>query len=142
MPFVLGGKTLRLNRPFTHEGVQYPANWLHLASDEDKVKIGIEILPDVPVEPDDPFLDEIIVSSLKQDLKAKAKDTVAHALAESDWYIIRQTEEGIPVPEDIAQYRKNLRKELDLVRVRIDAASNMEELEEAAKSDLIYLVVR
>jgi hypothetical protein len=136
MPFVLGGKTLRLNRPFTHEGVQYPANWLHLASEEDKVKIGIEILPD------DPFLDEIIVSSLKRDLKAKAKDTVAHALAQSDWYIIRQMEDGTPVPEDIAQYRKNLREELDLVRGRIDEASNMEELEEAAKSDLIYLVVR
>ena len=43
---VLDGKPLAYDRPFTHDGIQYPANWLRLSSPEEKAAIGIEERPD------------------------------------------------------------------------------------------------
>lgn len=41
MPFKLGTKTIQLDTPFTHNDIQYPANWVRLASEEDKSAIGM-----------------------------------------------------------------------------------------------------
>ena len=41
MPFKLGTKTIQLDTPFTHNDIQYPANWIRLASEEDKANIGL-----------------------------------------------------------------------------------------------------
>jgi len=41
MPFKLGNKTIQLDTPFTHNDIQYPANWIRLASEEDKEAIGL-----------------------------------------------------------------------------------------------------
>ena len=45
---VLDGKPLAYDRPFTHDGIQYPANWLRLSSPEEKAAIGIEERPNPP----------------------------------------------------------------------------------------------
>lgn len=39
--FLLDNKPLRIDTPFTHEGNQYPRNWLRFASAQDKAAIGI-----------------------------------------------------------------------------------------------------
>jgi len=41
MPFKLGTKTIQLDTPFTHNDIQYPANWIRLASEADKSAIGL-----------------------------------------------------------------------------------------------------
>ena len=41
MPFKLGTKTIQLDTPFTHNDIQYPSNWIRLASEEDKSAIGM-----------------------------------------------------------------------------------------------------
>jgi len=41
MPFKLGTKTIPLDTPFTHNDIQYPANWIRLATEEDKSAIGL-----------------------------------------------------------------------------------------------------
>jgi hypothetical protein len=41
MPFKLGTKTIQLDTPFTHNELQYPSNWIRLASEEDKSAIGL-----------------------------------------------------------------------------------------------------
>ena len=41
MPFKLGTKTIQLDTPFTHNELQYPANWIRLASEKDKSAIGM-----------------------------------------------------------------------------------------------------
>ena len=47
MGFLLNGQPLRVGRPFTDaDGVQYPSNWLRLASEADKAAIGITWEPD------------------------------------------------------------------------------------------------
>ena len=39
--YKLNGKPLTLDRPFTVDGVQYPSNWLRMASEADKAALGI-----------------------------------------------------------------------------------------------------
>ena len=45
---LLDGKPLSYDRAFTHDGIQYPANWLRLASWEEKSAIGITEVPNPP----------------------------------------------------------------------------------------------
>jgi len=54
MPFKLGTKTIQLDTPFTHNDIQYPANWIRLASEADKAAIGL-VWEDEPVRADDRF---------------------------------------------------------------------------------------
>jgi hypothetical protein len=54
MPFKLGTKTIQLDTPFTHNDIQYPANWIRLASEEDKSAIGMTWEDDA-VRADDRF---------------------------------------------------------------------------------------
>jgi len=54
MPFKLGTKTIQLDTPFTHNDIQYPANWIRLASEADKDAIGLTWEAD-PVRADDRF---------------------------------------------------------------------------------------
>ena len=39
--YKLNGKPLTLDRPFTVDDVQYPSNWLRMASEADKAALGI-----------------------------------------------------------------------------------------------------
>jgi len=41
MPFKLGTRTIQLDTPFTHNDIQYPANWIRLASEAYKFAIGM-----------------------------------------------------------------------------------------------------
>lgn len=54
MPFKLGTKTIQLDTPFTHNEIQYPSNWVRLASEEDKSAIGMTWEVD-PVRASDVF---------------------------------------------------------------------------------------
>ena len=54
MAYKLNGKTLQADRGFTHDGVQYPRNWLRLASEIDKKNLGITWEADA-VRADDRF---------------------------------------------------------------------------------------
>jgi len=44
--FQLDNKPLALDTPFTHGGISYPANWLRLASPEERAAIGITEVAD------------------------------------------------------------------------------------------------
>jgi hypothetical protein len=46
--FILDGKPLSPDVAFTHEGIQYPANFLRLSTLEEKEAIGITEVPDPP----------------------------------------------------------------------------------------------
>ena len=54
MAYKLNGKTLPIDRGFTHNEIQYPSNWLRIASQEDKDAIGITWEAD-PVRADDRY---------------------------------------------------------------------------------------
>ena len=52
--FLLNGNPLAVDTAFTNDGIQYPANWLRLASAEEKEAIGITEVADA-VRADDRF---------------------------------------------------------------------------------------
>jgi hypothetical protein len=54
MAYKLNGKTLPLDRGFTHNDINYPRNWLRLATEEDKQRLGITWEAD-PVRHDDRY---------------------------------------------------------------------------------------
>jgi len=54
MAFKLNGKTLLIDRGFTHNNIQYPRNWLRLSTQEDKDALGITWEAD-PVRHDDRY---------------------------------------------------------------------------------------
>jgi len=54
MAFKLNGKTLPIDRGFTHNDIQYPRNWLRLSTQEDKDSLGITWEAD-PVRHDDRY---------------------------------------------------------------------------------------
>lgn len=54
MAFLLNGQPLAVDTPFTANDIQYPANWLRLATAEEKEAIGITEVADA-VRADDRF---------------------------------------------------------------------------------------
>jgi hypothetical protein len=41
MPFKIGDKVIPLDTPFTHNEIQFPSNWIRLATEEEKSAIGL-----------------------------------------------------------------------------------------------------
>jgi hypothetical protein len=41
MPFKIGDKVIPLDTPFTHNEIQFPNNWIRLATEEEKLAIGL-----------------------------------------------------------------------------------------------------
>ena len=54
MAYKLNGKTLPVDRAFTHDQIQYPRNWLQLSTKEDRDALGIT-WEDDPVRADDRY---------------------------------------------------------------------------------------
>lgn len=54
MAYKLNGKTLQADRGFTHDGVQYPRNWLVKSTEAERTAIGITWEAD-PVRADDRY---------------------------------------------------------------------------------------
>jgi hypothetical protein len=54
MAFKLNSNTLPIDRGFTHNDINYPRNWLRLATEEDKQRLGITWEAD-PVRADDRY---------------------------------------------------------------------------------------
>ena len=52
--FLLDNKPLPIDTAFTHDGIQYPSNWIRFASAEDKAAIGITEVAE-PTRADDRF---------------------------------------------------------------------------------------
>ena len=53
--FLLNNQPLAVDTPFTANEIQYPANWLRLASAEEKVAIGITEVADIDMNFDNRF---------------------------------------------------------------------------------------
>ena len=54
MAYKINGKTLTIDRGFTHNEIQYPKNWLQLSTQEEKDAIGVTWEAD-PVRADDRY---------------------------------------------------------------------------------------
>lgn len=115
--FILDGKPLPLDVPFEHDGIQYPANWLRLATPEERAAIGIEEVPD-PEPYDQRFYwgydaeGNLIPKDHGQLIELWTKQTRATAnslLAPTDWIIIREADNGKPADPLIKVWRQDVR---------------------------------
>jgi hypothetical protein len=129
--FILDGKPLSPDAAFTHNGIQYPANWLRLASPEEREAIGITEVPD-PAPVDFRFYWDTGIPKDHTQLVGQwitsTKVTAGTLLTPSDWYITRQAETGLAVPQDVLDRRAEIRAYSNTKEQAILATTSTEEL--------------
>jgi len=135
--FILDGKPLSPDSAFTTpDGTQYPANWLRLATPDERAAIGITEVPD-PTPYDERFYwgydaDGNLIpkdhGQLVQQWVNQTKEIAASLLNRFDWYIVRQAETGKAVPQEVLDYRAAVRTISDNREVMITGTDDTEQL--------------
>ena len=143
MAFQLNSKPLATDVAFkTSDGTQYPANWLRLASADEKKKIGITEVADEAAY-DQRFYwgvgnakelvdktekidgKDVTTKGLKTNWVDQQKETAGSLLAPSDWYVTSKAEKGTAIPSDITTYRDSLRTICKTREDEINACSDV-----------------
>jgi hypothetical protein len=137
---LLNGKPISYDRAFTDaSGIQYPANWLRLASLQEKQAIGITEVADAPTYDqrfywgvDNPKqLDDVtdedgnVTTGLKTLWSAKQGEIAASLLAPSDWRVIKAKETGSNIPSAWKTYRAAVRTVCNTRQTEIDAVADV-----------------
>ena len=132
------GTVLTLGRGFIGTvGIQHPANWLEVTSDEEKLAIGITI----GVAP--PYFDSRFWSGYDdngdliplelEDQKTVWIDTdnyTAHTLLEpNDWYVTRKYERNVDIPVGVSSFRSEVVGVSSTRTAMISATTDMSQLE-------------
>jgi hypothetical protein len=129
--FILDGKPLSPDVAFTHDGIQYPANWLRLASPEERAAIGITEQPD-PVPVDQRFYWDTGIpkdhTQLVEQWTQQTRTTAGTLLAPTDWMVIRQADNGTEMPLDWKLWRELVRIKTGEKVAAINATITTEEL--------------
>ena len=150
----LDGKTLQYDRAFTHNGAQYPANWLRLTTLEEKQAIGIvEVADPAGVGSwdqrfywgvdnpkqlnDEAILDEDgndtgeVQTGLKTLWKQKQNEIAASLLAPSDWRVVKASEvTDYTVETEWTTYRAAVRTACNTRQTEIAACVDVAALKE------------
>ena len=150
MAFLLDGKPLAVDVPFTYGDIHYPANWLRLSTAQEKKDLGITEVADDQVydsrfyngdgsakalddvnatdENGDLLKDEngnqVVILGVKSILKAQEKVTAGSLLAPYDWYVVRKAEKSTAIPTAITTYRDGVRTACDTREKEIDACKD------------------
>ena len=150
MAFKLNGNPLAVDVAFSHNDINYPANWLRLSTAEEKTAIGITEVADAPTYDsrfywgdgtakalDDvnakdeegnllknPDGSQMVILGVKSVLKAQEKAHAGSALAKYDWYVVRKAEKSTAIPTAITTYRDAVRTACDTREKEIDACSD------------------
>jgi len=131
--FKIGTRTIQLDTPFTHNDIQYPANWIRLASEEDKSAIGLVWEADA-VRADDRFYWDGNINNpkdldgLKSQFIAQVKTTAGSILAQTDWMVIRKAERNVDIPTAVATYRASVVTKAAELEASITAVTTVEQL--------------
>ena len=150
MAFKLDGNPLATDVAFSHNDIQYPANWLRLSTAQEKKDLGITEVADDPVfdsrfywgdgtakalddvnatdENGDLVKDEngdqVVILGVKSILKAQEKVTAGSLLAKYDWYVVRKAEKSTSIPSSISTFRDGVRTACDTREKEIDACAD------------------
>ena len=150
MAFKLNGNPLVVDVAFSHNDIQYPANWLRLSTAQEKKDLSITEVADAPTY-DSRFywgdgttkaIDDVdakdedgnlikdengkqkINLGVKSVLKAQEKVTAGSLLAKYDWYVVRKAEKSTAIPSTISTYRDGVRTACDTREKEIDACAD------------------
>ena len=141
MAFKLNGNPLAVDVAFSHNNIQYPANWLRLSTAEEKTAIGITEVADAPTydsrfynsdgsaKPLDDKTEtvdgvEYKTLGVKSIFKSQEKVTAGSLLAKYDWYVVRKAEKSTAIPAAITTYRDGVRTACNTRETEIDACSD------------------
>lgn len=143
--YLHNGKKILPGWPFAiGEGadrIQYPANWLEMASQQELEAIGITQVDD-PVRPDDNYYqvtenedgtftaEPKPLDGLKTWLIGEVKATAAAFLQPTSWMVERAVDpsSGKPVPPEVLNYRAAVRVASDRAEAAINACASVEAL--------------
>ena len=141
MAFKLDGNPLADDVAFSHNDINYPANWLRLSTADEKTALGITEVADAATY-DSRFyngdgsakaLDDTKVTidgveyttlGVKSVLKAQEKATAGSLLAPYDWYVVRKAEKSTAIPTAISTYRDGVRTACNTRETEIDACAD------------------
>lgn len=134
--FVLNGQPLPLDVPFEANGTLFPANWLRLATPEERTAQGITEVPDPPsydqrfywgytasgtlIPKDHGGLVTLWVDQTRQ--------TANTLLLPTDWTVVREADNGTPMPSGIKTWRQETRVACESKVVDIRATQTTDEL--------------
>ena len=150
MAFKLNGNPLAVDVAFSHNDINYPANWLRLSTADEKTALGITEIADSPTydsrfyngdgtakalddvnETDkegelikNPDGSQMVIKGVKSILKAREKVTAGSLLANYDWYVVRKAEKSTAIPSAITTYRDAVRTACDTREKEIDACAD------------------
>lgn len=129
MMFLLNGSPLQIDVAFKYDGVSYPANWLRLATTDERAAVGITEAPD-PAVYDDRFFWNFGVPKDLADLKKSWSQQINNQaytiLLPSDWMVVRKAEGGADVPAEWSTYRAAVRAKAAEVKTAINSAADIE----------------
>jgi hypothetical protein len=131
--FLLNGVTLPIDACFTDlaTGIQYPANWLRLASPDERVAIGITEQPE-PAWCDQRFYwsPELPKDHLQlvEQWIGQTRATANTLLAPTDWQVIREADNGKPMDAAIKAERQRIREVAGTKVAAINATATTAEL--------------
>jgi hypothetical protein len=149
------GRVIKQGRAWTDaEGTQHPAQWSKW-TDEEKAAKGLvwdESLQPVPFdnrlywsagvpkslddvnevdEDGQPVLDvdgnQLVTKGLKSQAIAQTKTTAGGLLAATDWYIVREAETQVAVPDSVTYYRSAVRNASGDIEAAIEACTTLEQ---------------
>lgn len=134
--FILDGRPLSPDVPFEHDGISYPANWLRLASPEERAAIGITEEPD-PAPYDQRFYwgydteGDLIPkdhTQLVEQWVAQTRATANSLLTPTDWIIIREADNGKAADPLLKTWREDIRLATGTKVAAIAATADTSEL--------------
>jgi hypothetical protein len=133
--FMLNNAPLALDTAFTHNGVQYPANWLRLSTLAEKEAIGITEVAD-PAPYDDRFYwgpnNPKDLTQLKASWTAWVNDTVWLMLQKTDYMDSRKANDpSYTAPADWLTWRASVRTTAKTAVTAIAAATDIPSLQAA-----------
>ena len=131
-------------------GIQYPRNWLNLATDSEKASVGfIEVTYSGSHKDGEYYINSesspvydasagtvVItksstarnVADLKTSKKEAASSNAYNLLQSTDWYVVRKEEIGTAIPSNVTAYRTAVRLVCNSLKTAITNASDLDAL--------------
>jgi len=140
MAYKYSGRIIRAGKAWTdNDGIQHPSSWM-IWDAATKAARGL-VWEDDPAPFDGRFywsagvaksLDDVteedgtITKGLKSNAIATVKAQAAGLLAPTDWYVVRKSETGDPIPSDITTFRSAVRAASGTIEAAITAAADLD----------------
>ena len=151
MAFLLDGKPLAVDVAFSHNDINYPANWLRLSTAQEKTDLGItevddpktydsrfywgdgtaKALDDVNATDEEgnllknPDGSQMVIQGVKSVLKAQEKEIAKSLLNKYDWQVVRKVEKGTELDSAVATYRDSIRTAYTTRKTEITNCSDL-----------------